>query len=60
MAETWKIRPALVALEVGDEITSISSWKGPKPVSPELGAIYNRRQDSDGQVKQTITVMRTL
>ena len=45
MAENMeKIRPALVALEVGDEITfHISRLKSVRTQASELGAIYNRQ-----------------
>ena len=44
MAENMeKIRPALVALEVGDEITfHISRLKSVRTQASELGAIYNQ------------------
>ena len=57
-----KIRPALVALEVGDEITfHISRLKSVRTQASELGAIYNRQfKTRTDREKQTITVMRTL
>jgi hypothetical protein len=63
MAENMeKIRPALVALEIGDEITfHISRLKSVRTQASELGAIYNRQfKTRTDRVKQTITVMRTL
>lgn len=63
MAENMeKIRPALVALEVGDEITfHISRLKNVRTQASELGAIYNRQfKTRTDREKQTITVMRTL
>lgn len=61
MAENMeKIRPALVALEVGDEITfHISRLKSVRTQASELGAIYNRQfKTRTDREKQTITVMR--
>ena len=62
MAENiGKIRPALVALEVGDEITFHSKLKSVRTQASELGAIYNRQfKTRTDREKQTITVMRTL
>ena len=56
------VRPALVALEVGDEITfHISRLKSVRTQASELGAIYNRQfKTRTDREKQTITVMRTL
>ena len=53
---------ALVALEVGDEITfHISRLKSVRTQASELGAIYNRQfKTRTDREKQTITVMRTL
>ena len=53
---------ALVALEVGDEITfPISRLKSVRTQASELGAIYNRQfKTRTDREKQTITVMRTL
>ena len=63
MAENMeKIRPALIALEVGDEITfHISRLKSVRTQASEHGAIYNRRfKTRTCREKQTIPVMRTL
>ena len=61
-ALSQSIRPALVALEVGDEITfHISRLKSVRTQASELGAIYNRQfKTRTDREKQTITVIRTL
>lgn len=63
MAENMeKIRPALVALEVGDTVTfPISRLKSVRTQASELGAIYNRQfQTRTDREKHTITVKRIL
>ncbi|WP_418529878.1 hypothetical protein [Paraprevotella clara] len=61
MAENLeKIRPVLIALEIGDEVTfPISRLKSVRTQASELGAIFNRlfktRTDRENQ---TITVKR--
>ena len=53
-----KIRPALVALEVGE---SISRLKSVRTQASELGAIYNRQfKTRTDRENQTITVKRTV
>lgn len=61
MAENLeKIRPALVALEVGDAIVfPISRLKSVRTQASELGAILNRRfKTKTNRENQTITVSR--
>lgn len=55
-----KIRPALVALEVGDAIVfPISRLKSVRTQASELGAIFNRRfKTKTNRENQTITVSR--
>ncbi|MGI6863476.1 hypothetical protein ACMYZ8_07955 [Bacteroides sp. KG156] len=55
-----KIRPALVALEVGDAIVfPISRLKSVRTQASELGAIFNRRfKTKTNRTNQTITVSR--
>lgn len=55
-----KIRPALVALEVGDAIVfPISRLKSVRTQASELGAIFNRRfKTKSNRENQTITVSR--
>ena len=63
MAENMeKIRPALVALEVGDTVTfPISRLKSVRTRASELGAIYNRQfKTRTDREKHTITVKRIL
>ena len=63
MAENMeKIRPALVALEVGDTVTfPISRLKSVRTHASELGAIYNRQfKTRTDREKHTITVKRIL
>ena len=63
MAENMeKIRPALVALEVGDTVTfPISRLKSVRTQASELGAIYNRQfKTGTDREKHTITVKRIL
>ena len=63
MAENMeKIRPALVALEVGDTVTfPISRLKSVRTQASELGAIYNRQvKTRTDREKHTITVKRIL
>lgn len=57
-----KIRPALVALEVGDTVTfPISRLKSVRTQASELGAIYNRQfKTRTDREKHTITVKRIL
>lgn len=57
-----KIRPALVALEVGDTVTfPISRLKSVRTQASELGAIYNRKfKTRTDREKHTITVKRIL
>lgn len=57
-----KIRPALVALEIGDAITfPISRLKSVRTQASELGAIYSRQfKTKTDRENHTITVMRTL
>ena len=53
-----KIRPALVALEVGEPISRLKSVR---TQASELGAIYNRQfKTRTDREKQTITVKRTV
>ena len=61
MAENMeKIRPALVALEVGDTVTfPISRLKSVRTQASELGAIYNRQYKTQtNRENMTITVKR--
>ena len=63
MAENMeKIRPALVALEVGDTVTfPISRLKSVRTQASELGAIYNHQfKTRTDREKHTITVKRIL
>ena len=63
MAENMeKIRPALVALEVGDTVTfPISRLKSVRTQASELGANYNRQfKTRTDREKHTITVKRIL
>ena len=63
MAENMeKIRPALVALEVGDTVTfPISRLKSVRTQASELGAVYNRQfKTRTDREKHTITVKRIL
>ena len=63
MAENMeKIRPALVALEVGDTVTfPISRLKSVRTQASELGAIYNCQfKTRTDRENQTITVKRTV
>ena len=63
MAENMeKIRPALVALEVGDTVTfPISRLKSVRTQASELGAIYKRQfKTRTDREKHTITVKRIL
>ena len=63
MAENLeKIRPVLVALEVGEEVTyPISRLKSVRTQASELGAILNRQfKTKTNREKQTITVFRTM
>lgn len=55
-----KIRPALVALRVGDAIVfPISRLKSVRTQASELGAIFNRRfKTKTNRENQTITVSR--
>lgn len=55
-----KIRPALIALEVGDAIVfPISRLKSVRTQASELGAIFNRRfKTKTNRANQTITVSR--
>ena len=55
-----KIRPALIALEVGDAIVfPISRLKSVRTQASELGAIFNRRFKTKTNLSnQTITVWR--
>ena len=55
-----KIRPALVALEVGDSVTfHISRLKSVRTQASELGAIHNRQLKTNRE-EQTIIVKRIL
>ena len=63
MAENLeKIRPVLVALEVGNAVTfPISRLKSVRTQASELGAIYNRQfKTKTDRDNQTITVTRTM
>lgn len=63
MAENLeKIRPVLVALEVGNAVTfPISRLKSVRTQASELGAIYNRQfKTKTDRESQTITVTRTM
>lgn len=63
MAENLeKIRPVLVALEVGNAVTfPISRLKSVRTQASELGAIYNRQfKTKTDRENQTITVTRTM
>ncbi len=55
-----KIRPALVALEVGESVSfPISRLKSVRTQASELGAIYNRQfKTKTDRENQTITVKR--
>lgn len=55
-----KIRPALIALEVGDAVVfPISRLKSVRTQASELGAIFNRRfKTKTNRENQTITVSR--
>ena len=57
-----KIRPALVALEVGESVSfPISRLKSVRTQASELGAIYNRQfKTRTDRENQTITVKRTV
>lgn len=57
-----KIRPVLVALEVGNAVTfPISRLKSVRTQASELGAIYNRQfKTKTDRENQTITVTRTM
>ena len=57
-----KIRPALVALEVGESVSfPISRLKSVRTQASELGAIYNRQfKTRTDREKHTITVKRTV
>lgn len=61
MAENLeKIRPALTALGVGDEVSfPISRLKSVRTQASELGAIFNRQyKTKTDREKHTITVVR--
>lgn len=63
MAENLeKIRPVLLALEVGNAVTfPISRLKSVRTQASELGAIYNRQfKTKTDRENQTITVTRTM
>lgn len=63
MAENLeKIRPVLVALEVGNAVTfPISRLKSVRTQASELGAIYNRQfKTKTDRDNQTITVTRIM
>lgn len=57
-----KIRPVLVALEVGNAVTfPISRLKSVRTQASELGAIYNRQfKTKTDRDNQTITVTRIM
>lgn len=57
-----KIRPVLVALEVGDTVSfPISRLKSVRTQASELGAIYNRQfTTKTNRENQTITVKRII
>ena len=57
-----KIRPALVALEVGDSVTfHISRLKSVRTQASELGGIHNRQiKTKKNREEQTIIVKRIL
>ena len=57
-----KIRPALVALEVGESVSfPISRLKSVRTQASELGAIYNRQfKTRTDRENHTITVKRTV
>ena len=57
-----KIRPALVALEVGEYVSfPISRLKSVRTQASELGAIYNRQfKTRTDRENHTITVKRTV
>ena len=57
-----KIRPALVALEVGESVSfPISRLKSVRTQASELGAIYNRQfKTRTDRENHTITVKRTI